>query len=325
MDDPDLVSREPIDPGMLRFYEALSAKTPPESVNWPLSDQRRLWDEVCAAFRAKRPPGLVVEDFTVRGDVDVPVRLFRPPGSGPYPGVIYGHGGGWALGSIDTHDDMCAELADLARVAVLALDYRLAPENRHPAQLRDSLAVLSFMRHAGADRAIDPSRIVAAGDSAGGQMTAALVLWLRDKGLPQLQGQVLIYPVLGADTGTASYERNAKGPCLTRAEMEYYLDAFLGPSGAPQRSDPYALPLLAKDFSGLPPAFITVAAHDPLHDDGVLYHRALERAGVPSALRREPALAHSYMRARHHSAPAMAGFRAIARAVEALGHDGRLP
>src|SRR5262245_66409489 len=107
--------------------------------------------------------------------------------------------------------------------------------------------------------------------------------------------------------------------------MEYYLEAFLGPAGAPQRRDPYAVPLLAEDLSGLPPAYITVAAHDPLHDDGLIYHRALERAGVPSTLRREPALAHSYMRARHHSAPAMEGFRAIAGAVKSLGHDGRLP
>ncbi len=325
MNEPDLSTSEPIDPGMLAFYETLSAKTPPESVDWPLSEQRRLWDEVCASFRAGRPPGLVVEDFSVPGDVDVKVRLFRPDGKGPYPGVIYGHGGGWALGSIDTHDDICAELADRAEIAVLALDYRLAPEHPHPAQLRDCLAVLSFMRHAAADRAIDPARIIAAGDSAGGQMTAALALWLRDKGLPQLAGQVLIYPVLGTDTGTASYRRNADGPCLTRAEMEYYLDAFLGPLGSPQRGDPYAVPLLAQDFSGLPPAYITVAAHDPLHDDGLLYHRALQRAGVPSALRREPALAHSYMRARHHSAPAMAGFEAIAGAIRSLAHDGRLP
>jgi acetyl esterase len=323
--DNDLTAQEPIDEGMLAFYETLSAKTPPESVDWPLTEQRRLWDEVCSSFRAERPRGVLVEDFTVPGDLAVPVRLFRPEGAGPFPGVIYGHGGGWVLGSIETHDDMCAEIAALAGVAVAAIDYRLAPENPHPAQLRDSLAVLSYMRHAGMSRAIDPERIIAAGDSAGGQMTAALAMWLRDKGLPQLRGQVLIYPVLGTDTGTASYERNRQGPCLTRAEMEYYLAAFLGPRGSPQRSDPYAVPLLARDLSGLPAAFITVAAHDPLHDDGVIYHRALQHAGVPSALRREPALAHSYMRARHHSRPAMAGFRAIARAVKALAHDGRLP
>jgi acetyl esterase len=325
VNDHDVTAHEPIDEGMLAFYETLSAKTPPESVDWPLSEQRRLWDEVCASFRADRPPGVVIEDFTVPGDLPVPVRLFRPEGAGPYPGVIYGHGGGWVLGSIGTHDDMCAEIAGLAEVAVVALDYRLAPENPHPAQLRDSLAVLSFMRHAGASRAIDPARIIAAGDSAGGQMSAGLALWLRDKGLPQLAGQVLIYPVLGTDTGTPSYVRNRQGPCLTHAEMEYYLAAFLGPAGSPQRSEPYAVPLLATDFSGLPPAFITVAAHDPLHDDGLLYHRALQRAGVPSALRREPTLAHSYMRARHHSRPAMAGFQAIAQAVRTLAHDGRLP
>ena len=156
-------------------------------------------------------------------------------------------------------------------------------------------------------------------------MTAALALWLRDKGLPQLAGQVLIYPVLGADTGTASYRRNADGPCLTRAEMEYYLDVFLGPLGSPQRGRSLCRAAAGAGFSGLPPAYITVAAHDPLHDDGLLYRRALQRAGVPSALRREPALAHGYMRARHLSAPAMAGFEAIAGAIRSLAHDGRLP
>ena len=269
----------------------------------------------------RRAPRVVVEDFTVPGDLAVPVRLFPRRGQ-PLPGVIYGHGGGWVLGSIETHDDMCAEIAALAGVAVAAIDYRLAPENPHPAQL-DSLAVLSYMRHAGMSRAIDPERIVAAGDSAGGQMTAALAMWLRDKGLPQLRGQVLIYPVLGTDTGTASWNAIARAH-HDRAEMEYYLAAFLGPRGSPQRSDPYAVPLLARDLSGLPAAFVTVAAHDPLHDDGLIYHRALQHAGVPprsAASRRWP----TATCAPAYSRPAMAGFRAIARAVKALAATAACP
>jgi acetyl esterase len=107
--------------------------------------------------------------------------------------------------------------------------------------------------------------------------------------------------------------------------MDYYLEAFLGPRGGPNWSDPYALPLLADDVSNLPPAFVTVAAHDPLHDDGVAYHRRLLASGTPSLLRREPALAHSYMRARHVSTPAMAGFKAITGALRTLAGEGRLP
>lgn len=315
----------PVDPGMLRFYEALCRLSPPESTDWPLPEQRRGWEDVCRAFRAPRPEGVAVADIAVAGPGGpIPARVYRPAGAGPRPGLLYAHGGGWVLGSLETHDDMCAELADAAGVVVVAVDYRLAPENRHPAQLDDMRAVLGHLRAEGARYGIDPARILGAGDSAGGQLTAGLALWLRDHGEPQLAGQVLIYPVLGNDPDTPSYVRNAHAPCLTYDEMIYFLDAFLGPEGSPARSDPYALPLLAADLAGLPPAYVTVAGHDPLYDDGVRFHERLAAAGVPSALRREPALAHSYMRARHHSEPAMEGFRAIARAVAALA-AGRPP
>jgi acetyl esterase len=312
----------PIDPGMLRFYEELLKHSPPESVNWPLPEQRKGWEDVCRMFRAPRPECLMVEDLNVEG---VHIRIFRPPGEAPKPGVIYFHGGGWVLGSCETHDDMCAEMAMGADSVVVAVDYRLAPEHRHPAQLEDSLKVLAWMREQGRALAIDPSRIVGAGDSAGGQMTVGLALWLRDHGMQQLIGQVLIYPVLGADVDTPSYQRNAEAPCLTRSDMIYYLESFLGPRGSANWTNPNAVPLLAPDLSRLPPAFITVAAYDPLYDDGVMMEARLRAAGVPVMLRREPVLAHSYMRARNESKPAMAGFQAIVAAVRSLGHDGCLP
>jgi acetyl esterase len=305
----------PIDAGMLKFYVELSAKSPPESVNWPLAKQRQAWDEVCRAFRAPRPSRLEVEDRSIDG---VPVRIFRPQGEDLKPGVIYFHGGGWVLGSCETHDDMCAEMAAETDAVVVLVDYRLAPEHPHPAQFEDAHKVLAWMRSEGGAYGIDRTRIIGAGDSAGGQMTVGLALSLRDLGLPQLSGQVLIYPVLGADVDTASYRRNAEAPCLTRSDMIFYLDAFLGPRGHRNWTDPYAVPLLAQDLKGLPPAFIAVAAHDPLYDDGVMFAEKLEAAHVPVALRREPALAHSYMRARHVSTPAKEGFGAIVEAVGAL-------
>ncbi|MBI2717290.1 MAG: alpha/beta hydrolase [Rhizobiales bacterium] len=316
------MSVTPIDAGMLEFYEELSARTPPEATHWPLARQRATWDEVCRAFRAPRPERLLVEDLDAN---DVHVRVFRPVGNTPKPGVIYFHGGGWVLGSCETHDDMCAEFAALADVVTVLVDYRLAPEHRHPAQLEDSLAVLDWMGSSGRALGIDPTHIVGAGDSAGGQMTVGLAMTLRDRGLPQLRGQVLIYPVLGSDTETPSYLRNAHAPCLTRDEMIYYLESFLGPRGSASWTDPYAVPNLAGNLSALPPAFIAVAEHDPLCDDGAIFHDKLKAAGIASKLRREPALAHSYMRARHVSAPAMAGFEAIARAIHLLAHEGMLP
>lgn len=311
-----------IDPGMLKFYKELSERSPPESANWPLDRQRKAWDDVCRMFRAPRPERLIVEDLDANG---VHVRVFRPPGNAPKPGVIYFHGGGWVLGSCETHDDMCAELADRADVVVVLVDYRLAPEHPHPAQLEDSHAVLDWMRSSGRAVGIDPGHIIGAGDSAGGQMTVGLALSLRDRGLPQLRGQVLIYPVLGADTATPAYIRNAHAPCLTRDEMIFYLESFLGPRGGRNWADPYAVPNIAGDVSNLPPAFISVAEHDPLCDDGIIFHGKLKAAGVPATIRREPALAHSYMRARHVSKPAMEGFDAIVKAVHLLAHEGALP
>jgi acetyl esterase len=201
----------------------------------------------------------------------------------------------------------------------------LAPEHPFPAQLEDSLKVWRWLRGEGQHHGLDPDRIVAAGDSAGGQMSAALVLVLQELGQPQLQGTVLIYPGLGADTDTRSYVRNAHAPGLSREDMKYYLRSFLGPEGGSAWHNPKALPNLAADVSGFPPTFITVAGHDPVHDDGVIFFEKLKAAGVSVQLREEAALAHSYMRARRHSQTAKEGFDAIVKALKALAWEGKLP
>lgn len=310
-----------LDEGMRHFYKKLSEATPPGAETWPLEQQRAAWNALCQSFQAPRPAGLEVSDITCNG---VPCRFYKPTGAKNVPGVIYGHGGGWVLGGPATHDDMCAELSAATGAAVLLIDYRLAPEHPFPAQLEDSLKVWRWAREQGPVHGIDPGNLIAAGDSAGGQMSVALAMALQELSLPQLQGLVLIYPVLGADMETPSYQRNANAPCLTRDEMGFYLRSFLGPEGNPAWRDPKAAPNLAGDVSFLPPTYITVAAHDPLRDDGVIFSHKLRTAGVPVTLREEPVLAHSYMRARHHSAPAMEGFKAIAAALKALT-AGSLP
>jgi acetyl esterase len=301
-----------LDPGMKAFIDALAERTPPHSHLWPLAEQRKAWDELCRSFRAARPPGIEATDLVANG---VPCRVFRPKHAKTVAGVIYGHGGGWVLGSPDTHDDMCAEMAAGSNTVVVLMDYRLAPEHPYPAQLEDSLKVWRWMLKEGSHFGIDRTRIIAAGDSAGGQMSVALALTLREMNLPNVAGMVLIYPVLGANLETPSYQRNAHAVSLTRDEMLYYLRAFLGPEDSDRWRDPKAVPLRALDLAGMPPAFITVAGHDPLYDDGVLFHQKLLQAGIASELREEPSLAHSYMRARHHSKPALEGFRAIVAAL----------
>ncbi len=303
----------PLDPGMLKFYKALFAESPPEAATWPLDVQRSAWNGVCRKFRAPMPAGVMIENRDLNG---VACQIFRPEGKELKPGLIYFHGGGWVLGGPDTHGDMCAEMAKEADCVVVLVDYRLAPEHPHPAQLEDSLAALSWLREHGLEIGMDPVNIIGGGDSAGGQMAAGLSLYLRDHGLKHLNGMVLIYPVLGASVDTPSYIRNANAPCLTRQEMIFFLEAFMGGEGNANWTDPLAAPLLAEDLGGLPPTFITVAAHDPLHDDGVIFHDRLIAAGVLSELRREPVLAHSYMRARHVSEPATEGFKAIVEAIK---------
>ncbi len=301
-----------LDPGMFAFYKELSAQTPVGSDQWPLDRQRAAWNKLCRQFRAPRPAGINVSDLETEG---VKFRLFVPEGVTAKSGVLYFHGGGWVLGGPETHDDMCAEMAAGAGCAVALVDYRLAPEHKHPAQLEDSLKVWRWMRTQGYDH------LVAAGDSAGGQMSVALALTLKDMQLTQLHGLVLIYPVLGANTETASYLRNADAPCLTRDEMIFYLNSFLGPKDSPNWHDAKAVPNSASDVSGLPPCFITVAAHDPLYDDGIIFSQKLLAAGVPVILHEEPELAHSYMRARNVSAPAKKGFDVIVAALSELAKN----
>jgi acetyl esterase len=318
VDDP----HASLDQGMRHFYKKLSEATPAGAEAWPLDQQRAAWNALCQSFQAPHPPGLVVSDIICNS---VPCRFYRQEGSAVSPAVIYGHGGGWVLGGPATHDDMCAELCAETGAAVLLMDYRLAPEHPFPAQLEDSLKVWRWVREQGRHHGLDAENIIAAGDSAGGQMSVALAMALQELGLPQMQGLMLIYPVLGANMNTPSYLCNANAPCLTRDEMRFYLESFLGPEGSPAWRDAKAAPNLAGDVSYLPPSYITVAAHDPLRDDGVIFADKLRQAGVPVALREEAVLAHSYMRARHHSAPAMEGFKAIARAVKALAEGGPLP
>ncbi|MFN4141869.1 alpha/beta hydrolase [Aestuariivirga sp.] len=316
------MSGTPFDAEMRQYLEDEAASGEPWDPSWPLARQREAWEAQCRRARARRSARLMVEDLEADG---IALRIFRPPGEEPKPGVLYAHGGGWTMGSRETHDDICAELAEEADVVVVCFDYRLAPEHRHPAQVEDALTVLEWMRSSGRAIGLDPTHIIAAGDSAGGQVAAGLALALKRQGAMPLRGLVLINPALGADLETDSYRTHAAAPGLTRAEMADCLAALLGPPGSASWRDPLALPNLAEDAAGLPPTFITVAGHDPLHDDGVIFHAKLRAAGVPATLREEAALAHSYWRARHASRGAMAGFRAIVAAVRHLGHEGLLP
>jgi acetyl esterase len=239
--------------------------------------------------------------------------------------MLYLHGGGYVLGGLDSHDDICAEIADGAGVAVIAVAYRLAPEHRFPAAFEDCRAVRDWIVAAGSDHGIDPNRLVVGGDSAGGNLTAALALDARDRGGPTLAGQVLIYPGLGGDRRQGSYVEHAHAPGLTTADTEYYRSIYVGSPDDPGHASKFAHPLLETDYRGLPPAFLVAAEWDPLRDDCFVYAERLRAADVPASVRHEPLLVHAFLRARRMSRPAADSFAAVVEAVRSLAHRGVLP
>jgi acetyl esterase/lipase len=225
----------------------------------------------------------------------IPARLYRAAGSEPgaaLPALLYFHGGGWVVGTLDTHDTLCRRLANGARCAVVSVDYRLAPEHKFPAAVEDALAATRWVEAAAGELAIDPGRIAVGGDSAGGNLAAAVSLLARDAGGPRLLFQLLIYPAVDAAMAALSQERFAEGYLLTRATMRWFYDHYLNrPADA---ADWRASPLAAPDLSGLPSAYIVTAGYDPLSDEGVSYARRLAQSGVRVTHRHFPDQLHGF-------------------------------
>jgi acetyl esterase len=213
------------------------------------------------------------------------------------------------LGDLDTNDSIAWGFAEGTGATVVSIDYRLAPEHPYPAAFDDSYTVVTHLaRHASAF-GIDPARIAVGGDSAGGNLTAAVALAARDRGGPAIAAQILIYPVLGTDTDLPSYRENADAPLLTRDGMIHYLDAYLGAHRAAPPA--YAMPMTANDLTRLPPAFVHTAEYDPLRDEGKIYADRLAEAGNEVEYRCALGMVHSFMRARFDGAAARAEFDAI--------------
>jgi acetyl esterase len=258
-----------------------------------LSGLRQAYSEMCRAFTPPRPAGLYVVDFELAG---VAVRSYQPPVSpsaAGMPCIVYLHGGGWVVGDLDSHDFICAELASTLNVLVIAVDYRLAPEHPFPAAFDDCLKVWRALRTGPFQ--LDPSRTLVAGDSAGGNLAAALCLALRDASEPLPAAQVLIYPGLGGDQHLASRSECLDAPLLSSSDVDCYHALYLCGTA---KAGAYAMPLRAGHFRGLPPAFIAVAQFDPLRDDGVLYAERLNSAGVTATLYYGEGLVHGCLRAR---------------------------
>jgi acetyl esterase len=240
------------------------------------------------------PVGNVTERTVEGPGGSMVLRVYTPRSLGPYPILVFFHGSGFVLCSLNTHDGMCRNLSAGADCLVVSVDYRLAPEHKFPAAVDDCVFATRWVADHATELNGDAPHLVIAGDSAGGNIAAATALRLRDEGGPPLCGQLLLYPVTDYHTpGTPSYAANAEGYGLTRDTMRWFWDHYL--TDPSESSNPYAAPLRARDLSGLPPALVITAEYDPLRDEGERYAERLREAGVRTALLRYDGMNHGFL------------------------------
>jgi acetyl esterase len=247
-----------------------------------------------AALNGDAPAVAAVADRTVPGPVgELPVRVYTPEGEAPFPIVVFFHGGGWVVGTLDTYDPLCRALAAATPAVVVSVGYRLAPEHRWPAAAEDAYAATLWASRNAAALGGAQHRLAVAGDSAGGNLAAVVALGARDRGGPAIAFQLLVYPVLDVAGDTGSWREHAEGFYLTAAGMRWYWDHYLGPADG---TAPDASPLRAAFVGGLPPALVIGAEHDILRDEGEAYAARLREAGVDAAASRYPGMVHGFFR-----------------------------
>jgi acetyl esterase len=287
------MSRHILEPAAQEIADATSK--PPFLYELGPEGARKVLDDIQAAPVDK--PEVEEKWITVPAEVgDVRVRIVKPAASsGALPAILYVHGGGWILGNAGTHDRLVRELAVGASAAVVFVEYDRSPEARYPVAIEQAYATAQWITRHGAAEGLDPSRLAVAGDSVGGNMTAALTIMAKQRGDVRFVHQSLYYPVTDAAQDTDSYREFADGPFLTAKAMAWFWDAYT-PDPA-QRADITASPLRASlsDLAGLPPAFVIVDENDVLRDEGEAYARRLTEAGVPTTSLRYNGILHDFM------------------------------
>ncbi|UJW35319.1 alpha/beta hydrolase [Saccharothrix sp. AJ9571] len=280
----------PLEPAAQAFAEATSQ--PPFLFDLAPADGRKAVDEVQSGEIAK--PAVDIEDLTIPGDVRV--RIIRPAGAeGPLPVIVYLHGAGWVFGNSHTHDRLIRELAVGAGAAVVFPEYSLSPEARYPIAIEENYTAAKWVAEHGGEHNLDAGRIAIAGDSVGGNMTAAVTLLAKQRGEVQFRQQVLFYPVTDANFDTESYRLFAEGYFLRRDGMQWFWDQYT--TDPAQRAEITASPLRAssEELQGLPPALVITAEADVLRDEGEAYANKLRQAGVPVTAVRYQGVIHDFV------------------------------
>jgi acetyl esterase len=303
----------PLDPQAQQVLEQIAALgLPPNHLVSP--SQARI--NMKSRPRVAGPEVARVEDRLIPGPgVDIPVRIYTPPGAGPFPILVWFHGGGWVVGDLETADPTARHLTVGAKCVVISVDYRLAPETKFPGAADDCYAATVWAAQQATRLNGDPSKIVVGGDSAGGNLAAAVALMARDRGGLSLTFQLLVYPVTARDFDMSSYRQKAEGFGLTLDAMRWYWDHYLQhPEDA---SNPYAAPLVAENLRGLPPALVITAEYDPLCDEGQAFAKRLQAAGVPTTYSQYDGMIHGFF---GMTAVLDKGKQAVAEACAALQH-----
>ncbi len=286
----------PLDPQVQALLAAVKAAGLPEL--WQLTPEQARFQYKTRVQRldVRDEPIHRVEDRTIPGPMrPIPLRVYQPRAARPdesLPVLVWFHGGGFVIGDLDTHDSTCRRLAKEGDCLVVAVDYRLAPESKFPAAVDDSLAATRWVLQHGREIGADVRRVAVGGDSAGGNLATVAALLARDEGLPPLVYQLLIYPCVAPEPETRSHKLFAEGHLLTRKTITWFFGQYLRTSRDTQ--DFRYAPLVADDLAGLPPAFVLVAGHDPLRDEGVQYATRLVEAGIDVTLVNMSGMIHGF-------------------------------
>jgi acetyl esterase len=269
---------------------------PPQLYDLPVEQGRKMVDAVQDGD-IPAPP-MDITDLVVQGGLSgkVSIKVFRPQGtSGVLPVLLFTHGAGWVFGDAHTHGRLVAELATRAGAAAVFTNYSLSPEARYPTAIEEIYSALEWIAEHGAEQGLDPTRIAVAGDSVGGNMTAAITIMAKRRGGPAIAAQLLYYPVTNASFDTGSYQQFATHYWLTRQGMQWYWDQYA--PNADDRAQITASPLRAslEDLAGLPPAMVIVGEADVLRDEGEAYAAKLRAAGVPVTAVRYQGIIHDFV------------------------------
>lgn len=307
----------PVDPQLQELVDASAAMAQLDLASTTAETFRALSKAPYLQYVPSEEVASVVDRSIPGPQGEIPVRIYTPAtgaaGDGPLGVLVFFHGSGFVIFDLDTHDHECRMLANLGRVVVVSVDYRLAPEHKFPAAVTDARAALHWVVDHAEGLGADPARLAVGGDSAGGNLAAVVAQVARDEGGPPIAFQLLVYPVTDLRGGHASRVENGKGYLLTTEVMQWFEEQYLNDDT--DRTDPRASPLLAASFAGLPRALVITAEYDPLRDEGDEYAQRLQADGVEVAHHRYDGAVHGFFQL---SATTDIGRRAVEEAGAAL-------